>query len=196
MSRRTEILRRATEVFERQGVHHTSIEDIARAVGFKREAIYYYYKSKFEILVEIILPQSQSLLDSLETILHTDMSSRDKLKAAVRSQLGKFNPGYLEMTVALREDHFQRDDARLAELRAVWKRYSARWAELIAEGQARGEFMAEGHPKVIAFGVLGMCNWVSRWFHPSGEVKLDDIIETYCTMAVDGLASRSGMERG
>ncbi len=37
MSRRIQILRRATEVFERQGVNRTSIEDIANAVGIKRE---------------------------------------------------------------------------------------------------------------------------------------------------------------
>ena len=40
MSRRMEILRRATEVFERRGVNRTSIEDIAKAVGIKREAVY------------------------------------------------------------------------------------------------------------------------------------------------------------
>jgi len=39
MGRRSEILQRATEVFERKGVTHTSLEDIAREVGIKREDI-------------------------------------------------------------------------------------------------------------------------------------------------------------
>ena len=41
MSRKREILRRAAEIFERKGVSDTSIEDIAKAVGIKREGIYY-----------------------------------------------------------------------------------------------------------------------------------------------------------
>ncbi len=189
MSRRIEILRRATEVFERKGVPNTSIEDIASAVGFKREAIYYYFKSKDEILIEIILPTSASLLANLRHILRADMPSVEKLRAAIRGQLGAFNPSYLEMTVALREDHFHKDAARLPELRKVWKEYSTAWTELIVQGQERGEFKAGLQPKVVAFGILGMCNWVSRWFHPGGPVTIDEIIETYCTLTLDGAAT-------
>ena len=46
MDRRTEILRRAAEIFERKGVSNTSVEDIAGAIGVTREAIYYYFKSR------------------------------------------------------------------------------------------------------------------------------------------------------
>ena len=196
MSRRIEILRRATEVFERQGVPSTSIEDIARAVGFKREAIYYYFKSKDEILVEIILPISASLLANLRNILRADMPSVKKLRAAIRGQLGAFNPSYLEMTVALREDHFHKDAARMPDLRKVWKEYSTAWTELIVQGQERGEFKAGLQPKVVAFGILGMCNWVSRWFHPGGPVTIDEIIETYCTLTLEGAAAAPGHEAG
>ncbi len=187
MSRRLEILRRATEVFERQGINQTSIEDIAQAVGIKREGIYYYFKNRSDILAEIILPVSASLLSNLRNIRRTSMNSRDKLRAAIRSQLGSFNPSYLEMTVALRDDHFLKTDDRLAELRQVWKDHSAEWALLIREGQESGDLRPDLDPKIVAFGILGMCNWVSRWFHPSKEITLDEIIETYSAMAVDGL---------
>jgi len=113
MSRRAEIVRRATEVFERQGVSRTSFEDIAQAVGIKREAIYYYFKSRADLLLEVIVPQSTALLKNLRLIQQTGLSSRDKLHEAIRNHLDSFNPNYLEMSVALREDHFFDDDARL-----------------------------------------------------------------------------------
>jgi hypothetical protein len=119
------------------------------------------------------------------------MNSRDKLRAAIRSQLGSFNPSYLEMTVALRDDHFLKSDDRLSELRQVWKDHSAEWALLIREGQEKGDLRPDLDPKVVAFGILGMCNWVSRWFHPSKEIGLEEIIETYSLMAVDGLMMES-----
>ncbi len=189
MGRRSEILRRATEVFERQGVTQTSVEDIAKAVGIKREAIYYYFKGRQEILAEIILPQSHSLLVNLRNIVHSNRPFADKLHDAIRGHLQSFNPGYLEMTVALREDHFLGADKKFGELRRVWNDYSNLWAELVEQGQKAGEFRAGPKPKLVAFAILGMCNWLSRWFDPSKDISIDEIVETYFGFALHGLAA-------
>jgi len=187
--RRDEILKRAAEIFERQGFAHTSIEDIAREVGVKREAIYYYFKSRAEILLEIILPQSRGMLAGLREILDSEATAGEKLRAAIRNQLDKYgpHPGYLEMAVALREHHFHKEDQRFDDLRQVWKDYTAAWVELIRQGQISGAFHPEFDPKMIAFGILGMCNWLSRWYDPAKPTSLDEIIETYCAMIAHGL---------
>lgn len=188
MGRRSEILRRATEVFERQGVKHTSIEDIANAVGIKREAIYYYFKGRREILAEIILPQSHLLLISLRNVIRSNRPFADKLHDAIESHLQSFNPSYLEMTVALREDHFFGSDKKFDELRRVWNDYSKMWTQLIQEGQEAGEFRTKPNPKLIAYAILGMCNWLSRWFDPGKGISIEEIIETYFSFALEGLA--------
>ncbi len=190
MGRRSEILRRATEVFQRQGVQQTSIEDIAKEVGIKREAVYYYFKGRREILAEIILPQSHALLVGLRNIVTSNQPFQDKLHNAIQSHLQSFNPSYLEMTVALREDHFFGMDEKFRELRRVWKQYSASWTQLIADGQASGEFRDDLDPKLIAYAILGMCNWLSRWFDPDKGTRIEDIIETYFRFAFEGLATR------
>jgi AcrR family transcriptional regulator len=189
MSRRIEILRRATEVFERRGVNRTSMEDIANAVGIKREAIYYYFDGRGEILVNIILPQSRSLCLALETILNSNMSGAEKLRAAIRNHLDKFNPNYLEMTVALREDHFAAADDKMVELRKVWRDYGALWTQLIAEGQRSSEFRGGIDPKLVSFGVLGMCNWMSRWYDPSKSITIEQIIDTFYAMVSNGIVA-------
>lgn len=187
MSRRIEILRRASEVFERQGVNRTSIEDIAKAVGIKREAVYYYFKSRTEILLRIILPQSNRLTFGLRSILDSSQSSQDKLRAAVRNHLDSFHPNYLEMAVALREKHIFEAEEKFEELRAVWREYDHMWIDLVREGQERGEFKAGLDPKIVAFGLLGMCNWLSRWYDPNKEVAIEEVIRTFTAMAADGI---------
>jgi AcrR family transcriptional regulator len=187
MSRRLEILRRATEIFERQGVSRTSLEDIASAVGIKREAIYYYFKGRGDILAEIILPQSSALLMNLRNILRSDRSSAEKLKAAIEGHVSSFNPSYLEMTIALREDHFVTKDEKLKELKRVWTEYGDLWADLVKEGQLNGSFKPGLNPKMAAFGILGMCNWMSRWFHPGKGVSLPEIADTFTALVGQGL---------
>jgi len=190
MSRRMEILRRAAEVFERKGVARTSMEDIANAVGIKREGVYYYFKSRGDILLEVILPQSNSLLLNLQSILRSKVSAGEKLHEAVRSHLDSFNPAYLEMSVALREDHFVRDDAKLAELQKCWDDYSHCWVDLIVAGQKEGVFNEELNPKMAAYGLLGMMNWVCRWYDPDGEVSIPEIIQQFSAMAANGLTGK------
>lgn len=187
MSRRIQILRRATEVFERQGVNRTSIEDIANAVGIKREAIYYYFKSRADILLKIILPQSTSLVMGLGSIINSNMSSPKKLEAAIRNHLDRFNPNYLEMTVALREDHFLDDNEKAAELRGVWNEYTQLWIRLISEGQEQGALRPGLDPKIVANGILGMCNWMSRWYDPAKSMPIDQILEIFFSMVAYGI---------
>jgi TetR/AcrR family transcriptional regulator, cholesterol catabolism regulator len=187
MNRRQDILRRAAELFSRKGVARTSIEDIASAVGIKREGVYYYFKTRGEILLEIILPQSNSLLLSLQRVMRSRVSSIDKLHAAVEIHLDAYNPAYIEMSVALKEDHFALGEERLNDLRRVWDAYGVLWVDLVREGQQAGEFKPDLDPKLVAFGLLGMCNWVSRWYSPGHGYTITQIIETFFSMASTGI---------
>lgn len=188
ISRRQNILRRAAEVFAEKGVARTSMEDIANAVGIKREGVYYYFKNRGNILLEIILPQSQMLLSNLRFISNSSASSMQKLHDAIEVHLNAFNPTYLEMSVALREDHLTFDDTKLTELKRVWDDYNAVWIELVQQGQENGTFKADLNPKMVAYGLLGMCNWVSRWYDPDGDIAIAEIIRTYFSIASSGLA--------
>jgi len=100
-NRRRDILRRAAELFASHGVSRTSMEDIASAVGIKREGVYYYFKSRNDILLEIILPQSKSLLLALRRLVRASMAAPLKLRSAIEVHLDAYSPSYIEMSVAL-----------------------------------------------------------------------------------------------
>src|SRR5882724_13157053 len=99
--RREEILQRAAELFDRQGYANTSLDDVARAVGIKREALYYYYRNRSEILLAIIGPQSVALIEGLRAIMRTAATPPEKLHGAIRNHLQRFDRYCLEMTVSL-----------------------------------------------------------------------------------------------
>jgi AcrR family transcriptional regulator len=187
MSRRIQILRRAAELFERKGVTQTSIEDIATAVGVKREAVYYYFKSREDILLEIILPQSNNLIRNLRGALAGADTNLGKLHAAIEAHLSSYSPGYLETTVMLREKHFFKDDEKPNAIRQVWREYTDMWEKLIRDGQKTGEFNAELDPKVVAYGILGMCNWLARWYNPNKDLSIPDITENFFAMISGGI---------
>jgi AcrR family transcriptional regulator len=51
---RTEILEKATLTFRMRGYHNTSMQNLAEACGLLKGSFYYYFKSKDEILLEVL----------------------------------------------------------------------------------------------------------------------------------------------
>ena len=190
--RRDDILRRAAELFDRQGYPNTSLDDIARAVGIRREGIYYYFKNRAEILLNIIQPQSEALISGLEAILADDsVDPTVKLRQAVRNHLERFDRYCLEMTVSLRDGHIEETGDVRASMDRIWKDYEQMWTGLIAEGQAAGAFRDGADPKMLAFGILGMCNWLARWYDPDGGTSIDELVDSYADLVGHGLIARN-----
>ena len=189
--RRQAILQRAAELFDRKGYANTSLDDVAKAVGIKREAVYYYYKNRAEILLAIIGPQSLALIEGLREIAARDAAPQEKLRLAIRNHLHRFDRHCLEMTVSLRDGLFEASHDVRSEMQRIWKEYEQLWIALILEGQDSGAFEKLGDPKMIAFAVLGMCNWLARWYNPRKSASIDEIIETYTRLVTVGLVPRA-----
>jgi len=191
--RRETILRCATELFDRQGFSNTSLDDIAQAVGVTREALYYYYHNRSEILLAIIEPQSAALIEGLQAIVKAQSPANEKLRMAIRNHLQRFDRHCLEMTISLRDGLLTTNDPVRKSMARTWKRYERLWRTLISEGQVCGEFERIGDARMIAFGILGMCNWLARWYDPRKQATIDEIIETYFKLVSLGVVSRSSL---
>ena len=79
-NRREEIVRAAQELFLRLGYSNTSLDDIARAVGIKREGLYYYFPNRTQILIEIIKPLGLQLRDRVREIQESEMPPNEKMR--------------------------------------------------------------------------------------------------------------------
>lgn len=193
--RRQAILQRAAELFDRQGYANTSLDDVAQAVGIKREALYYYYRNRAEILLAIIKPQSVALIEGLKQVMAMDVPATRKLELAIRNHLQQFDRYCLETTVSLRDGLFEASGEVRSEMSRVWKEYERMWTDLVQQGLATGEFVALGKPKMIAFGILGMCNWLARWYNPRKSVSIDELIDTYFKLVGSGLIATGARPR-
>jgi AcrR family transcriptional regulator len=193
--RRESILQNALQIFDRQGFANTSLDDIANETGVKREAIYYYFKNRAEILLHIIRPQSESLVEGLRKIVTSKADYHQKLYLAVENHLERFDRKCLEMTVSLRDVYLE--DAREVrrEMDKIWRSYETMWTSLIEEGQAEGEFTRCGDAKMVAFGILGMCNWLARWYDPKKSIPIAELIETYFNLIAYGLVKPSARSK-
>ena len=40
---------------------------------------------------------------------------------------------------------------------------------------------------MLAFAVLGACNWLARWYDPRKPVTIDELIDSYTDLLSSGL---------
>ncbi len=188
MNRRSEIIRSAAEVFAQRGIAGTSMEDIAGAVGISREAVYYHFRNRGEIMLEIIFPPTRALLRGIRQIIGSDVPAPEKLRAAIENHLDTFKPDFLAMAVALRESHYLGDRAKYVSISEMRNEYERCWVALVETGQKDGCFTRTVNPRLATYSILGMLNWTSRWHREDGEFTPAQIVDTFFAIISDGLS--------
>lgn len=68
-SRRKEILEKSTECFIKFGFNKTTLDEIGDAIGFNKAALYYYFKNKEELFVQVVNNQLTLGLNKLQAEL-------------------------------------------------------------------------------------------------------------------------------
>src|SRR5215469_12861850 len=98
------ILRHAAQVFCDKGYEGASIRDISRSSGVSLAGMYYYIKSKQELLYLIQLMTFKTIVERLEKRLKAVSDPVEKLRVLVQNHLDYFLRHPVEMKVLTHED--------------------------------------------------------------------------------------------
>lgn len=182
--KRVEILKSAAAAFRRRGYHGASMGEIARALGMTKGNLYYYFRSKEEILFFCHDYSLDILLELLERIEAEGVPTDEKLRRLVAA--------FVHMIIdelqgtALTMDLQALSPARLRTVIAKRDRFDRGIRRLLKQGMDEGLF-APGDPKLLAFAMLGAVNWITRWFDPRGPASSDEIGRVFAGYLVAGL---------
>ncbi|MBU1095902.1 MAG: TetR/AcrR family transcriptional regulator [Bacteroidetes bacterium] len=81
------IIEAAKRVFQKWGLHKTTMEDIAHEAGKGKSTLYYYYKSKDEIFEAMITDEFSNIIIKAKTSASKVSSSKEKLKKYIATML-------------------------------------------------------------------------------------------------------------
>jgi len=180
------IVTTAATLFAEKGFGSTSLDDIAEVLGVTKGALYYHIKNKEEILRLIYLSVLNVAEEPLRRIVESDLPSAEKLHKAIEHHIEVSADRSPAITVFYREHpHLTGPFAREIALRQ--KDYEHHFEHIIEEGIATRAFKAGSDPKIIMFGILGMCHWISQWYQPSGRYTPQQIASMFTAMVENGL---------
>ena len=75
------------------------------------------------------------------------------------------------------------------KVQEVIKDYQKIFTGIVKQGQASGDFVS-GEPDMLVNAVLGMCNWIYRWYHPETSPKLEAVKKTFIELIMGGIVKR------
>lgn len=185
---REELLSRAAEVFAQRGFAQTRIQDIAAAVSLSRSALYHYFTSKEQILAALVEEHTQSRAEALRPLAEdTGRTALDRLREALRATVVERLSGGARLRVL-----DQLAVEMPLELRKVFdggrRRILDVYTEIVADGVRRGEFR-NVDPRTAALAVLGIANWTSWWYSPSGRKGPDELADLLVDIGLNGLVA-------
>lgn len=184
-TRLEEVLQSAANIFFAKGFHATSIEDVARDVGMLKGSLYYYIKSKDDLLFRLLLAGIEDSDAFIAKQINLEGDPVAELEKAIRAQIDYIIQHRVPFGLFLHEFD-SLSGKRQHKLIAVMSRYNSRFVELVRRGQEQGKII-QGEPWMIVNGILGMCNWLYRWYDPDQGSDAEQIKAVFLQMIFEGI---------
>jgi AcrR family transcriptional regulator len=181
------VLRRAIDLFNRQGYDATSVGDLARELGLAKSAIYHHFDSKEALLSAALDEALDGLTEAVDSALAAHgADAYQRLRAVVRESVEILVRRLPAVTLLLRvRGNSEVELAALKRRRLLDDKLAALVAEAVAEGSLRPDLP----PELISRLLFGTVNSLVEWYRPGGPVDAGLIAEAIVTMAFDGLAA-------
>jgi AcrR family transcriptional regulator len=181
-SRRELIVLAAVEVFREMGLEKATLEAVGERVGLSKASLYYYVRSKEELLGHVVIHVVRAQEEALSELLYLCDGPEERLRAFCKSHVRIIctDPvGAVSARVALSGI---RDDV----VRRPLHEYMSRLETILREGVAAGAFR-DMDLRIAQHTIIATLNAVPLWFSPEGRLTLDEVAAEVSGLLVDGI---------
>lgn len=190
--KREAVLRAAAQAFNENGFHATSLDDVAERLNVTKPTLYYYVKSKNEILFECVRIGLEMLKTAIDEAGASGGTALDKLILAMKKYVEIVTTDFGMCLIRIGEDPLPPESRK--KLRGLKAGVDRELRRLIGQGIAEG-LLEPCDPKLAAFTLAGALSWIGRWYRPDGPLSPDEIAEQCIAVLMNGVSKRTRLER-
>jgi TetR/AcrR family transcriptional regulator, cholesterol catabolism regulator len=188
------VLKTSAEVFAEKGFHSTSMRDISRATKMSLSGLYYYFKSKEELLFLIQDHCFTTIIDDCRMLLEGVDDPVRRLKLLIENHLNYFVNNMHEMKVLSHEaNSIGRELFR--KINTKKRQYVDLVMELLDE-IARENRVETIDIRVATFSLFGMMNWIYNWYDPRKDVDVEGLSSNITRLFLSGFLGERRISAG
>ncbi len=183
-AKRRAVIFAAGAAFRRRGYHNTSMVEIAKSLGLSKAALYYYVKSKEEILFECHIMVYAAMGVCVKSVRGQGETGLEKLAllyGAFAALLTRDGLALLADIDSLKGD-FQ---STVLARRNVIERAVTR---LVKMGMKDGS-IKKADAKVTVFFLMGALNWMNVWYEDGGRMNGEQISAHFVEQMRSGITA-------
>jgi len=190
VQKREAILSEAAKAFNLQGIRVTTLFDIAERLKLTKTTLYYYVKSKEELIYQCYLSSCYKLGELFEEAESSQGSGQEKLAVFIRAYFRTWKaiatgqqPHYAMLTEirALKKAHRR-------EVAALYSVLFKRMKSIIQSGMSDGSIVAR-HSLDTALAMFGLVQMTVLWLPKITLEEFDQAAESFSDLVFRGIAT-------
>ncbi|MBD7961957.1 TetR/AcrR family transcriptional regulator [Comamonas avium] len=187
MAKRQAVLSTAAQLFNERGFHATSLDDIAARLGVSKPTLYYYVKSKDQILLECVRQGLEMTLEGIEVSRQAGGTALDQLEACMRVYARIVTMDFGMCLIRVGDEQLPPESRKA--LRRMKAQIDLAFRRLVEAGVQQG-LLAPCDPKMTAFMIGGALSWIGKWYDSGGAYSPDEIAEQAVRTLLQGVLLR------
>lgn len=185
-TQRDDILARAAELFATHGYPGTSMNEVAKACGVSKPALYHYVRDKSQLLAEIASSHVTRLLRVVEQVQELNLLPEASLRQLIERFVEEY-AGARHAHRVLTEDVKFLDPQDQDRVLSIQRTVVNAFARAVA--LARPELVATSLNKPLAMLLFGMMNWMFTWLQPEGKLSHAAMAPVVADLFLGGLGA-------
>ena len=183
---RERVLATSARLFREKGFERTSVREIASACGILPGSLHYRYRSKDDILVDMMRLAIERTIYGIVEATSSIQDPLKKMRSALQAHINVLMSGNDMVYVLLFEWRSVRGAAR-EQIIAERDRYERYWHAIFDTLKAQGYIRKDVDVEMLRLIGLGAVNWAATWYKESGKYSLEQIGDAIWQMMTRGV---------
>ncbi len=183
--RMDEVYAKAAMLFREKGYLNATVNEIAKELGIQKGSLYYYITDKETLLYDILNQTMDAMLERVGSIPVEELEPAKKLERVIHAHIVNASQYLNEFSVLLHDTKHLQPELR-DKILSKRNQYEEIFLRIIREGISRKVFRKEDE-KMLAYMILGSCNWLYQWFSPYGAKSPRQIANIFSKIFLNGL---------
>jgi TetR/AcrR family transcriptional regulator, cholesterol catabolism regulator len=186
-SRRDELLQLAATMFAERGLRATTVRDIADSAGILSGSLYHHFKSKEQMVEEVLRDFLDWLFDRYQQIVDSETDPLERLKGLFMASFEAIEHRHAQVVI------YQDEAKRLSTLpqfdfvEGRNKEQRKMWLDVLNAGIEGGQFRPDIDVDLV-YRFIRDTTWVSvRWYQPGGPLTAEQVGRQYLSIVLGGI---------
>lgn len=186
-SRRDELLELAATMFAERGLKATTVRDIADSAGILSGSLYHHFKSKEQMVEEVLKDFLDWLFARYQQIVDSTSSPLERLKGLFMASFEAIQHRHAQVVIYQDEAKRLSGQPQFAFVEARNKEQRKMWIDILQQGMADGSFRPDIDVDLV-YRFIRDTTWVSvRWYQPGGPLTAEQVGQQYLAIVLGGI---------